>query len=340
MSDSDELLARWIGERDPDRAFLLVETLVANHADPLVRRIVRSRLRFSSDADDVAQKALLALIVRLDRLKDENDTQALRDFDAYVSGIARNACHEYFRGKYPERHRLTLKLRYLARHSSAIALWEAEDGREVCGLARHRGRKPIEDPTNIQDRGRTPSASRASLEELTTSLLRAADAPILFDDLVEIVFGRLNLAEPRHHPVEAGEDENEPRQQLADPKPTMESRLTELEYLRQLWFEIGSLPMEQRRALLLNLNESIGGDLAVFDHLGIASVEEIGRVVGIPALAFAELWNHLPLDDARIARELGISAQAVANRRSSARQRLARRMRGAATENQKKMRTR
>ena len=339
MSEPDEVLTRWIAEDDPDRAFLLLETLVANHADPLVRRIVRSRLRSFSDADDVAQKALLALIVRLDRLKHENDTAAVRDFGAYVAGMARNACHEYFRGKYPERHRLTLKLRYLARHSSQIALWDAEDGREVCGLNRQRGRPPIEDSSAIRDHHRTPIAARGSLEELTTSLLRAADGPVLFDDLVEVMFDRLNLAEPSHLPVDVEDGENEPRPQVTDPRPTIESRLTELEYLRQLWVEIGLLPLQQRKALLLNLNESIGGDLAVFDHLGIATVDAIGRVVDIPPASFAELWHQLPLDDARIARELGISTQAVANRRSSARQRLARRMKSAEMENQKKMRT-
>jgi hypothetical protein len=74
----------------------------------------------------------------------------------------------------------------------------------------------------------------------------------------------------------------------------------------------------------------------VFDHTGIATIEEIGGVVGVPALVFAELWKELPLDDTRLAQQLGISVQAVANRRSSARQRLARRMKAFVLEMRKK----
>jgi RNA polymerase sigma factor (sigma-70 family) len=335
MPQPDELLARWIRETDPDRAFLLFETLVVDHADPLVRRMVRSRLRSSPEAEDVAQKVLLALIVRLERVKDENDTQAVRNFEPYVASMARNACHEYFREKHPERHRLTLKLRYLARHSASIAIWDA-DGREVCGLARHRGRHPIEDLSRVRADRATADATRLSLEELTTSLLRAADAPLSFDDLVEVVADRLNLAERRHQSFETEDAEDAPRRQVRDPAPTIEARLSEVEYLRQLWTEIGLLPLQQRTALLLNLNESIGGDLAVFDHAGIATIEEIGGVVGVPALVFAELWKELPLDDTRLAQQLGISVQAVANRRSSARQRLARRMKAFVLEMRKK----
>jgi hypothetical protein len=41
---------------------------------------------------------------------------------------------------------------------------------------------------------------------------------------------------------------------------------------------------------------------------------------------FAEIWNHLPLDDNRIAEILNLTRQQVINLRKSARERLARRM--------------
>jgi hypothetical protein len=77
---------------------------------------------------------------------------------------------------------------------------------------------------------------------------------------------------------------------------------------------------------LLNLNDSAGGDIQLFDWLGIASIREIALALEMDPDVFAELWKELPLEDARIARELGISRQDVVNRRSSARKRLARRM--------------
>jgi DNA-directed RNA polymerase specialized sigma24 family protein len=70
----------------------------------------------------------------------------------------------------------------------------------------------------------------------------------------------------------------------------------------------------------------------LFDSLGIASVRQIAGALNMEAIELAELWNQLPLDDARIAQLLGISRQDVANRRSAARKRLARRMQEAERE--------
>jgi predicted DNA-binding protein (UPF0251 family) len=53
-------------------------------------------------------------------------------------------------------------------------------------------------------------------------------------------------------------------------------------------------------------------------------VRQIAAALEMSPAEFAELWKDLPLDDARIALELGISRQDVANRRSAARKRLAR----------------
>jgi RNA polymerase sigma factor (sigma-70 family) len=326
MNESDELLTRWMQEADPDRAFVILETLIVNHADPLVRRIVRSRLRPTPDADDVAQKALLALIARLDRMKGEKEPLEVRNFEAYVASLARNACNEYFRSRSPERHRLTLKLRYLARHSRTIALWEME-GRDVCGLTRDRGRPPLEDLSRIDAPSGRVDTQRLAFEDLTAAVLRAAGGPLLFDDLVQVVSAWSNLEEPRYQAIEPEDADEDSPKELADRRLSAEARMNEVEYLRKLWREIIELPLPQRKALLLNLNESIGGDLGVFDYLGIATIEQMAVAIEMPPLAFAELWNQLPLDDARIARDLGISTQAVSNRRSSARQRLSRRMR-------------
>jgi hypothetical protein len=44
--------------------------------------------------------------------------------------------------------------------------------------------------------------------------------------------------------------------------------------------------------------------------------------------SFAELWNDLPLEDAKIAELLGLTRQQVINARKSGRERLTRRLRG------------
>jgi hypothetical protein len=116
------------------------------------------------------------------------------------------------------------------------------------------------------------------------------------------------------------------RWELADARPAADSRLSEQQYIQRLWKEICDLPIEHRKALLFNLQDSAGGDIQLFDFLGIASIPQIAAALEMEPMVFAELWNRLPLDDLSIGRELGLSRQDVANRRSSARKRLARKM--------------
>lgn len=336
MSEPDALLTSWSGERDPERARALLETLIGDYAEPLIRRVVGFKLR--SDVDDVCQKTLLDLLIRLDRLKSEDHSQPVRDFEAYVARMARNACYEYFRARSPERHRLALKLRYLVTHSSRLTLWEAGHRQEICGLSTDRGREPLSDVARVRA-ARPPEATRLRLEQLVEAALHSAAAPVAFDALLEIVAAWSDLAEPRMESLDADPGDNAiGPPQLVDRRPNIEARLSERDYMRRLWFEICSLPLQQRRALLLNLNDTLGGDLAAFDYLGIASVRQIGEAVEMDPVVFADLWKALPLTDAHIAQTFAMTTQAVSNRRSSARERVARRMRAFERENQKNMR--
>ncbi|MBD0373607.1 MAG: hypothetical protein ICV60_22425, partial [Pyrinomonadaceae bacterium] len=98
-------------------------------------------------------------------------------------------------------------------------------------------------------------------------------------------------------------------------------------YLQRLWTEVAALPPLQRSALLLNLRDAQGGSVIAFiPHLGIASKQEMAEVLSMSAEQFSALWNELPLDDASIARLLGVTRQQVINLRKTARERLARRM--------------
>jgi DNA-directed RNA polymerase specialized sigma24 family protein len=97
--------------------------------------------------------------------------------------------------------------------------------------------------------------------------------------------------------------------------------------LRELWYEIRQLPPRQAAALILNLRDADGeGAIALLPLTGTASMREIAQTLEIPAGALAELWNRLPLDDATIARQLGVPRQQVINLRQAARKRLARRL--------------
>jgi DNA-directed RNA polymerase specialized sigma24 family protein len=311
--DPDQLVDQWLYETDPESARPLLETLIRDFADPVIRRIVKFKLaaRQQADVDDVCGNALFNLVARLDRLKSGGAEGAVRNFSGYVAVTAYNACNEYFRARRPAWFSLAMKVRYLATHSPKFAVWETAEGREVCGFARDRDRKPVANRTPAPEAG-----SRLPFPGIIEAILNAARGPMVFEELVDAATEWSGTQEGPAPRLE----------QLPDPHPAADTRLVDRNYIRRLWDEICQLSLEHRKALLLNLNDSAGGDIQLFDWLGVAGVAEIARTLEMDPLKFAELWKELPLDDTRIAQELGLSRQDVVNRRSAARKRLMRRM--------------
>jgi len=337
----ETLLDQWLHESDKDRATTLLDCLVSRYADPLIRRIVGFKLasignRYGAgiqkaDVEDVSSNALYQLLARLERLK-SGETQAnVRSFSGYVAVTGYNACNEYFRAKKPAWLSLSMKLRYVMTHSPRLALWETAEGQEVCGFTRNRGRAPAAATSFLADAKtkfrQSSDPSRLSTHDLAQAILEAAGTPVSFDAFVEIAADWSGLKEAQVQSIEDDrEDETKSWERLADPQSTPEATLIGRHYMERLWAEICDLPMPHRKALLLNLNDGAGGDIQLLVHLGIASVEQIADALEMIPMEFAALWNELPVDDTRIARELGISRQDVVNRRSAARKRLARRM--------------
>src|SRR5215467_5724119 len=97
--DPDQLVDQWLNETGPERAQWLLEALIRDFADPVIRRIVKFKLaaRQPADIDDVCGNALFNLVARLDRLKSGAAEGGVRNFSGYVAVTAYNACNEYFR---------------------------------------------------------------------------------------------------------------------------------------------------------------------------------------------------------------------------------------------------
>jgi DNA-directed RNA polymerase specialized sigma24 family protein len=335
------LLERWLGERDSERALALMDLLIGHHAEPLVRRIVRFKLASAGgqgrgaisqvDADDVCGTALCDLLARLERVKAAVAAPAIRSFSGYVAVTAYNACNDYFRAKKPAWHSLGMRIRYVATHSTRFALWQSGDGQDVCGLASSVGQEPRTDMARLNAGGlafrQKHNLSTLNPSDLVEAVLRAAGAPVLFDHLLTAAAEWSGLQETRVESLDADfAPDRAGWEHPADGRALAETQMIDRQYMQRLWREICALPLEHRKALLLNLKDSAGGDIQLFDYLGIATVSQIATVLEMAPHAFADLWNKLPLDDAFIADQLGISRQDVANRRSSARKRLARRM--------------
>lgn len=320
----ETLLGEWLRESDNLRAQALLGALLSSYAEPLLRRIVGYKVSQPADIDDICSNAIYNLIARLQKLKDQQ-MPGVRSFSGYVAVTAYNACNEYFRALKPAWLRLAMRVRYALTHSSQLALWETPDGQEICGFPGQRGEAPASDFAALAEAsGMAPRSADPRLPKLTgliETLLKFAKGPVTFEQLVEAAAECSGVKESRLRSLD-----DQTRENLADDRPMSDARLIGRAYMHRLWYEIRQLPVEHRKALLLNLKDSAGGDIQLFDWLGIASIREIALALEMDPVVFAELWKELPLEDARIARELGISRQDVVNRRSSARKRLARRM--------------
>jgi DNA-directed RNA polymerase specialized sigma24 family protein len=324
-SQPELLLDRWLGETDAERGRQQLEVLFTRHVAPLVRRIVAFKLALPhADVEDVCQNALFHLLARLERLKSGDGSAAFRDFTAYIAVTAYNACNAYFRAKRPAWLSLSMKMRYAATHAPKFALWEGPEGRDVVGFAANRGKAALTGDEVLaracETLKRRLDASRLNITELMEQLLKAAGGPVIFETLVDAAAELAGVQDEGIRSLEQAA----PSLQASD--PAMDTLLIRRHYIRVVWKEITALPLEHRRALLLNLNDSAGGDIRLFERLGIASVRQIASVVEMDAMEFAGFWKDLPLDDNRLAQILGISRQDVANRRSTARKRLARRL--------------
>ena len=66
---------------------------------------------------------------------------------------------------------------------------------------------------------------------------------------------------------------------------------------------------------------------ALFAHTHIATLDELAEALELTLREFLELSNELPMEDSLMASHLGLTRQQVINLRTSARRRLARRMR-------------
>ncbi len=330
---ADELLHQYAECADPDRAESLLETLVVEHAQPGIRRIVRYKLAFqgtaeAQDVEDVSSEVLVELIGRLRAMKDGTGADSIGAFSGYTAVAAYHACNEYLRRKYPNRHRLKTRLRYLLTSEKRFAIWEDETCEWLCGFSRWQtARRTALSADRLQrwrdelaDLPRGPATQHPA--DLLSAIFERLDAPVEFDELVGIV-GQIWGVEDAPPATEREARDLDTAEE--DPGKRIDMR----RWMAELWGQIRELPVAQRVALLLNLRSgSDGAAVALLPLTGVAGMRDIAAVLELSIEDFTALWNQLPLDDLAIAERLGVTRQRVINLRKSARERLMRRMGG------------
>ena len=172
------------------------------------------------------------------------------------------------------------------------------------------------------------AANSRSLGDALAAIFNHLGGPVEFDELVSAL-GKLLLESGISQLNQCTEDEESVASSIASSEPDQAWQVEKRIFLQRLWEELQQLPLNQRAALLLNLKGADGcGCISLFPATGIATVRQLADALEMSADSLAQLWNELPLEDARIAELLGLTRQQVINARKSGRERLTRRLKG------------
>jgi RNA polymerase sigma factor (sigma-70 family) len=333
----DALLEPLLLEENEKRADELLLELINTHAEPVIKGVIRFKLRLSSyratqraEADDIYQDVILQLLAQLQKFRKQPDRHPIADLRGMAAIIAHRTCSRWLRRQFPERHALKNRLHYLVSRQRGFALWQNADGELVAGFSAWQT-VPTKRATdiNISSTQITPpkTAKAQDLADTVAAIFNHARGPIAFDELVTAV---ASLAGVSDQPLEAIAEDEDAIALVADtaerdPAWRIEKRM----FLQRLWEELQQLPRNQRAALLLNLKDASGfGSITLFPATGIATLRELANALEMSAETLAALWNELPIEDAKIADLLGITRQQVINARKSGRERLTRRLKG------------
>jgi hypothetical protein len=292
-----DLLQHFLSCPDGKQSTWLLERLLSEYAVPMIQRIVLSKVPRPA-SEDVQHDVLVDLIARLQYMKRSGARDSIGDFSAYSAVAAYHACRQHYRRSFPERYRLGTRVRYLLASHPRFGIWKTSGGSWMCGKR---------DVARAESRA-VQSASRET-ERLVERILEESNAPLAFGDLLAHVTAaqRVGTTQP---------DAN-----------NVEKRLTQRDWIRELWCEIVQLPLPQRISLLLSMRDDDGNSgLILFPMVGVASLRQIAMGLAMPAEDLASMWGCLPLNDQRIGEHLRLDRQRVINLRKSARERLSRRV--------------
>jgi hypothetical protein len=329
---SDSMLTPFLTAKSESISDELLRAIIDEHADPIIKKIVRSKLRVSlngrgtqqnQDALEIAGDMRASIISTLRALRQNPNQTAIANFSDFVAIKTASACADYFREKHPQRRRLKNLLRRRLRQNPRFALWQAEDKRWYAGFSQDTGSKAEAPDASDSTDGRL-SAAQMKSDEFLGVLFERSGRPIVFDEVVKIAAETWHIHDPPAESIDGYERDD----QFTSSEPRVDLALEQRLFFEQVWFEVCQLPVLQRAALLLNLRDSRdGGVISFLPFLGVASKEELARLLEMPYADFQKVWNELPLDDLRIAQMFGITRQQVINLRKTARERLARKMR-------------
>lgn len=337
----DILLEPLLIEAGDEQVNDLLSQLITVHAEPVIKAVIRFKLRLNSsretqraEADDIHQEVVLQLLAQLQRFRRVPAAHPITDLRGIAAVIAHRTCARWMRQQFPERHALKNRLHYLLTRQRGFALWQDEDGKLSAGFAVWQDQKKsvkaarhLSDVEALPNHIRTLKSDKPQvLADAVATIFNHIGGPVEFDELVSAIASIQGITD---QPIESLAEENDSALTTAAAEPDQAWRMEKRMFLQRLWEELQQLPLNQRAALLLNLKDPSGfGCITLFPATGTATMRQLAEALEISAESLAEVWNELPLEDAKIAELLGLTRQQVINSRKSGRERLARRLKG------------
>ena len=331
----DEQLVPYLNSADRTETQEHLDRLLEK-ARPIVYRIARSMRAGGSpnaayfNTHDVFGDVCVRLLHTLQTFKKDPGRHPISNFSGLVATTTSTVFADLLRGQDRQRRSLYQKIRRLIAANPDLATWKDNEGGLVCGYkiwrSAHADVTPLPSQLKLDfDSADFRPSQRRNTAELILLVLKNVGRPIKFDEFVDLV----NIASTGvqvqtisiddEHYVQSGP--------LVTYQPDVITGLDNQRLLNRLFTEIETLRVEQRKSLLLNMTDSYGFGIEWFLFTKIATEEHLARLLEVSIEQFRQLLDELPLSDAEIAGDLGISQSKVTNMRRAVRERLERRRR-------------
>lgn len=310
-----------------------LDSLIENHALPVIEKSLRTKFHSSEnngfylsepDFEDLCGESCLKLVEKLVAMRNDENAERIRDFNAYAAVVAYNVWNEFLNAGAPNWKSLKNKIRYALGKSVELEVWREND--EIYGgLIVHKRRIKQISTENLTIHVEKEFADfrNAALPDLLFEILEKANSALKLNELTAIVARLWVIEDVRDVSLEGFRGNNFSAE-------THRQSVFEMRFeLEQIWQEIRALPINQRVALLYNLRDERGREmLFMFFNAKIATLREISEAMNLSLEDCAKVFPFLPFTDDIIAEKMNLTAKQVGNLRKVARENLRRRLAG------------
>jgi len=303
-------------------------------ARPIVYRIARSfrqgaRIPAYFHTQDIFVDVCIRLLPNLQQCKSDPKQHPISNFAGLVATTTSSVFSDLLRAQDRHQRNLRQKVRRLIAANSNLALWKDDNGGDlICGYAAWKsgvGMGTGAVPSQLELMFGSNVPHKKNTAELVLQVLNNRGRPVKLDELIDLV----NIASEGVEVQTVSIDDEHFVQStpLITLPPDIVGAVDNQRLLHRLFVEIQHLRVEQRKSLLLNMTDSYGYGIEWFLFTKIATEEHLAQLLEVSIEQFRKILNELPMSDAEIARDLGISQSKVMNIRRAVRERLERRRR-------------